>query len=330
MLTYPFPFPQLSLTISFNVAHRHVELDGVAEFPFSRGVSFYEINDRGQIKFARDIVEPTLKPGSAALGGISLVAPLVRQLNQTRWDPDSFAALSMAGFYAAYIAIVLLSPFPPGQPAWQTSPDTLARVMHESFNFFYVNIALGSVDMNPVPNIAEHPVDEALFNFVNAWSLMMWPVWLADPRGKRVGQKPLIWLGTMFLTNVFLPLYMTLRLVPEPTTESTTTPSAVASSALPRYAPAFGLIACVVGCVSLGWAAFGRLSEYGGLDARLAFVTHQFSSDRVFWAFCVDGVLYYIWQVWLMGACKAGKVRFIPFFGMALWLLQPHEKSTSS
>jgi hypothetical protein len=45
---------------------RHVELDG-NEFPFSRGVSFYEVNEQGQIIFARDIVEPTIKPGAAAL-----------------------------------------------------------------------------------------------------------------------------------------------------------------------------------------------------------------------------------------------------------------------
>lgn len=47
------------------------------EFPFSRGVSFYEVNSDGQIVFARDIVEPAIKPGNAALQGISVVAPLV-------------------------------------------------------------------------------------------------------------------------------------------------------------------------------------------------------------------------------------------------------------
>jgi hypothetical protein len=36
-----------------------------------------QVNDRGQIVFARDIVEPTIKPGASALGGISAVAPLV-------------------------------------------------------------------------------------------------------------------------------------------------------------------------------------------------------------------------------------------------------------
>jgi hypothetical protein len=237
----------------------------------------------------------------------------------------------MAGFYASYVAIVLLSPFPPGLPAWQTTPDTIARIVHESFNFFYVNIALATVNMNPVLNVAEHPVDEALFNFVNAWSLMMWPLWVADPRGQRVKQKPLIWLGTMFLTNVFLPLYMTLRLVPyiETEVEPSNNSRPGLHSVLPRYSPAFGLIALLIGCLSLGWAAFGR-PEYGGLDARLDFISHQFSTDRVFWAFCVDVALYYVWQIWLMGACKAGRIRFVPFFGMALWLLNNKSSDTTN
>ena len=45
---------------------RHVEVDG-NEFPFSRGASFYEVNEDGQIVYGRDLVEPALKPGSSAL-----------------------------------------------------------------------------------------------------------------------------------------------------------------------------------------------------------------------------------------------------------------------
>lgn len=45
---------------------RHVDLQG-NEFPFSRGVSFYEINDEGKIVGARDCVEPAFKPGASAL-----------------------------------------------------------------------------------------------------------------------------------------------------------------------------------------------------------------------------------------------------------------------
>lgn len=40
--------------------------------------------------------------------------------------------------------------------------------------FFYVNIGLAELGLNPVPCVAEHPVSEGLFNTVNAWSLMWW------------------------------------------------------------------------------------------------------------------------------------------------------------
>ena len=45
---------------------RHVDLNG-NEFPFSRGVSFYEVDDSGKIVAARDLVEPAVKPGASAL-----------------------------------------------------------------------------------------------------------------------------------------------------------------------------------------------------------------------------------------------------------------------
>lgn len=43
------------------------------EFPYSRGLSFYEVNDEGKITSARDIPEPTIKPGDSAI----YVRPLV-------------------------------------------------------------------------------------------------------------------------------------------------------------------------------------------------------------------------------------------------------------
>ena len=45
---------------------RHLELNGV-DFPYSRGLSFYEVNDEGKITSARDIPEPTIKPGDSAI-----------------------------------------------------------------------------------------------------------------------------------------------------------------------------------------------------------------------------------------------------------------------
>ncbi len=56
----------------------HIELSGIP-FPNGRGVSFYRFSpNNGKLSFARDCVEPPLKPGKAAFTIIRLVTPLVR------------------------------------------------------------------------------------------------------------------------------------------------------------------------------------------------------------------------------------------------------------
>lgn len=318
----------------------HVELEGGIVLPFSRGVSFYELNDKGQIAFARDVVEPVIKPGEAALRGISVVAPLIRKLGD-RADPAILSklpigAILMASGWAVYIGIVLLSTIPPGNPAWQTSPEVLQGILHESYNFFYVNIALANVGLNVVPCIYEHPISEAIFNFVSAWSLMFWPVMVADPYSRKMSKnkKVTLWLGTMFLTNVFFPLYMSLRLLPRGDDEkwetaineentSSTDKFASSQPELPLYAPLIGGVSLTVGVVSLIWAVIAHPDLAGGMHERWEYFRQQASSDRVFWAFCLDMLLYYVWQAWLLGdaGTKASWHRWVPFFGMVGWLL---------
>lgn len=41
---------------------------------------------------------------------------------------------------------------------------------------------------------------EALFNLVNVWSLMLWPLMLADKKGAKVKNKFGIYLGTQVLS----------------------------------------------------------------------------------------------------------------------------------
>lgn len=41
-----------------------------------------------------------------------------------------------------------------------------------------------------------HPVSLGLFNFVNAWSMMFWPLMLADRKGAAVKNRFPLWLGT--------------------------------------------------------------------------------------------------------------------------------------
>jgi hypothetical protein len=178
--------------------------------------------------------------------------------------------------------------------------------------------------LSPVPCIAEHPVSEAMFNFVNAWSLMFWPAMLADPLGRKVKNRFPIWVGTQFLTNVFLPVYLAQRLAPDSEAQQQRVEQqqgAAAPPRLPGYAPAFGAVAAAVGAVSIGWALAAR-PEAGDLAARWEYFSILLATSRVDWAFAVDACLYSVWQAWLLGAAGAAPAyRFVPFFGMAAWLV---------
>lgn len=325
----------------------HVEIEsereGMVELPFSRGVSFYRLNDQGRIIFARDIVESPFKPGESSLGGITAVAPLIRKLG-TRANPSNIStpddgknllqAGLMLAFATGYIGIVLLSDLPPGSPAYMTDPKDLERILHESYNFFYVNMFMGDwFGLNIVPNIAENPVDEGIFNFINAWSLMFLPLWIDDPKGQPIPfwrKRFPLWLGTMFLTNVFLPFYMAIRLIPDIYLEDNDkkneeeVPDALQTGQGGRIA--IGILSTTVALVSIAWIVVGR-PEYSATD-RLDFFMTSFSSNRVFWAFCLDAVLYSVWQFWILTDLKAPIYqRVTPLFGMAVWLLGTQNKS---
>jgi hypothetical protein len=61
------------------------------------------------------------------------------------------------------------------------------------------NIFMDRLGIAPVPSVPEHPVDEALFNFAIAWSLMLGPLMLLDPRAQHIKERTrwLLWTGTM-------------------------------------------------------------------------------------------------------------------------------------
>ena len=72
-------------------------------------------------------------------------------------------------------------------------------------------------------------------------------------------------------------------------------------------------------------------TEEVDLAQRIEYFITQLHSNRVVIAFCVDLVLFTIFQVILMGAViprnseqrnsEQRGLRFIPFFGLAIWLI---------
>jgi hypothetical protein len=253
---------------------------------------------------------------------------------------------------------VLAGTVAPGPPLWETTPDTLTEILHESANFFYVNPAIHAADLpTPLPPFPEHPVSEAVFNFVGAWGLMFLPVMLQDEQTARarVPAVSVQWVALMLLTNVFFIPYLAQRAAAPaaevraaglPAAERTAASlsragaapfsaalraAAAASPATPAASAgrrggvrdrAFGATGLVVGLVSISWALAAR-PEYGGLVDRWQFFLEQtFVSSRVAFMFLVDAALYSLWQFVLLGAAGAAlRYRAVPFFGLAAWLL---------
>jgi len=295
----------------------HVEVDGIP-IPFSRGCSFVRLNSDGNIVFARDVVEPAIKPGHNAMKLMTIVVPVVKRLGKNA-DPASLKKLPIAsallwGFYAFYVWHLLLSPNSPGMPVWATPPDTIQRIAHEFVNFTYLNVALKAVGWNIVPSIAEHPVDEALFNFVGAWGLMFLPVMLADQLSKK-SMKPVtkwsFWIGTWFLTNFFFIPYNALRLAPG------MDPDEDQMEEYPSWSSSIAAASGLLGTFSIFWALYGR-QEYGGISERFTFLLYQFSHDRVFYAFVLDVVLFSLFQILLLN--KRAGLTSVPFFGLIFHL----------
>ena len=249
----------------------------------------------------------------------------------------------------------MLSSQAPGLPAYQVSPETLQEILHESLNFFYVNIGLSALNIAPVPSIAKHPISEAIFNFVNAWGMMFLPVLMSEARCQKVPRKLLQWTGIMLLTNVFFIPFLAQRAASDPHPSGLTPQQRTAASldstvaestfsdelasgtsekmnsqnsmsrsgagSAPLWPRILGSVGLFIGVFSLGWCALAR-PEYGDLAERVAYAQDTFSGDRVFYAFVVDAGLYGFWQALLMSATGAPRSYCaVPFFGLGAWLV---------
>ena len=299
----------------------HVELDGIP-IPNGRGVSFYRFSETtGKLIYARDIVEPPIKPGNVSFIIIRLISPLVRRFLSKQpktKQTQPVVALFLWLLAGTYLYILLLSPpgqIVPGYPAWAIPPDTLKEVLGESINFFFILPIANAVGIKLMEAPEIHPVSQGFFNFAEAWIFMFLPLILADRRGDKLPKIP-IWGMAMFLTNVFLTPYMALRAAqPIPETE--------ANKQKDILARVFGWIGLIVGIISIWWFCFAGGPDFGNLATRMQYFVTQLSSDRVTIAFSIDLILFYIFQIVLMGSVveKMSWLRFVPFWGLIGWLI---------
>lgn len=221
---------------------------------------------------------------------------------------------------ATYVYLLLLSPpgqVLPGEPVWAIQPETLQEILNESINFFFILPILNAVGINYMQAAIAHPWVEALFNIAEAWIFMFLPLLLADPRGRGL-PKLLIWSLSMFLTNTFLGPYMALRATTPQTDEEVKTTKGL-------IARVFGWTGLIVGTIGLIWSVVGR-PEFGDFTERAKYFVEHLMRDRVTIAFCVDLVLFALFQAVLLGTIEPPGsqkrwLRFVPFWGLAAWLI---------
>ncbi len=130
-----------------------------------------------------------------------------------------------------------------------------------------------------------------------------------------------------FLTNIFFVPYLALREQPAGS-RGTTVDADEKSAKLPGYAPLIGLTGAAIGVASVVWAT-GVRPEYGGLAERWQYFVQQSSTNRVFFAFVLDAVLYSVWQALLMDKSAPKSHRFVPFIGLVAHLVQGDKKQKS-
>ena len=338
----------------------HVELGGVP-FPFGRGASFVRVSRAsGLIEYARDVPEPSSKPGGGALTVIALLARLLRavpgalpaaaraagalsatsprkgapQPSPPQLPPQpSWAAPALWLAAAAYTYALLIGTELPGDPAWNIQPETLQAVTDQSLDFFYVAplMSAAGIGLFPAPEVA--PDELALFNFVNAWSLMFLGLLARDARCAKLPVLQ-VWSGQMFLTNLFLLPLLAARAGAEAEDATATAPLPTPLATLAR-SPVLGVIGTVVGITSFIWLAAAPVpgADDVSVAERLAHLLDAASRDRLTLAFFVDCAVYSVAQAVLIGDARAQIAatqpdaalapdwqRFVPFFGLSSWL----------
>ena len=234
-------------------------------------------------------------------------------------SPPAYTGILLWVATVGYVGLLLLSPpnWLPGEPVWATQPDTINEILNESLNFFFVLPLLNILGFSYLPAPMVNPAAQAFFNLAEAWIFMFLPLMLMDERSQRL-PKMMLWGLAMFLTNVFLMPYMALRLKQE-----VSEPQTVANKGI--LARLFGALGLTVGNLAILWFCFNR-PELGNVASRFTYLGQQMTHNRVTLAFMVDMALFWLFQIWLMGAViPVGKrvraLRFMPFWGLAIWLL---------
>jgi ketosteroid isomerase-like protein len=291
----------------------HVENNG-DELPFTRGCSYYEIED-GKIVKGIDAIEPAV----FKTGGVSLfVGTLKSKLSS---EPIRYVPLAV---WATYMYVVFFSDWFFGLPATALETRTWIEVRDLSLNFFFVSPLL---DLPFAPVV--HPMLEGTFNLLLSWAALF-AGFLSDERKDKPNALPMLPMvaGMQLLTSAFLLPYLVTR--------STESKELVFKEELPQPAqlvesPILGATMATVGVGSLFWAVFARADEFGNLSDRTLSFLDLLSIDRVGSSFIVDLVIFGLFQGWLVeddiqrragdpNSTLVKAAKYVPFLGLAAYL----------
>ena len=280
------------------------------ELPFTRGCSFYEVK-QGKIVKGVDVVEPAVfKTGGASLLLKSMVSEPIRLFPMAVW--------------ATYMYVVFFSDWFFGMPATALEQRTWEEVRDLSLNFFFVSPIL-NLPFAPVV----HPIMEGVFNLLLAWCALF-AGFLSDERRDKPNPLPMLPMvaGMQFLTSAFLLPFLATRSNEQSGIVYREDLSPVAQATESRL---LGVAMASVGTGAFFWASFARMDNFGGWSERLPSFLELLSIDRVGSSFLVDFAIFAVFQGWLVDDdlkrrnmsndnALATAAKFIPFFGLALYL----------
>jgi hypothetical protein len=188
-------------------------------------------------------------------------------------------------------------------PGWPPSDADLAPVLEDSRHFFYLSELLGSEDLPYVSSVRL-----AAFNAAEAWIFAFLPALWTDP--KRLNKWVLLTLWAVLgvnLTNAFLAPYLMVTELRKPAQERRTKCGTWAGfvGGVNTAVVGFAAFQCATATTPQDWSDFGQLV----------------TEDRTYLAFCVDLVLFSVFQPLILSRVKTLEgLDYVPFVGLIAWL----------
>jgi len=248
----------------------------------------------------KDVLRPSPPPSPPSSSALTEWAAEVSLASlKEKFTQQPFQRIVPLVTLMSFVGYVFISPYAPGPVPNMLDPAVLKQVGGLTLNYFCVLPTL-------LPGLAPKfsPVMEGAFNLLLAYAALL-SGFLVD--GRKAGSSissvnfflPFAAAGLALTNTAFLP-YLVLRPLhkkDEPCIQKEEVPEVeLQFGESKKLLAVYGL----AGLYSVWWGFFGR-PEFGGLSERWASLLELASTDRLMFAFCVEAVLFWVFQGWLIG-----------------------------